>query len=168
MYDQTKGKQPSLNCFIAICEILHSTAKSAGIVPKRSYSPKRFWCPELSQLRDRKRFWWRIWTACGRPRDGAVFDCWKTAKKTFRRVCRGFVADTAGVRIKELNSLFHGKRIAAFWKKLTRKNNFTQSSLPAQDLASAFSGVMSDDPTTLTPAQTNICRLVNSCSQKSL
>ena len=45
------------NMFNNICHILHDCTKEAGIIPKKCYTPKAFWCPELSLLRDKKRFW---------------------------------------------------------------------------------------------------------------
>ena len=58
-------------------EAMRDAAQSAGCVPRRVFKPKPYWCPELSQLRDRKRFWWKIWVDNGRPRHGAVFDCYE-------------------------------------------------------------------------------------------
>ena len=42
---------------------MRNAAQCAGCVPRRVFKPKPYWCPELSQLRDRKRFWWTLWVA---------------------------------------------------------------------------------------------------------
>ena len=56
-------------------EAMCDAAQSAGCVPWRVFKPKPYGCPELSQPRDRKQFWWKIWVENGRPWHGAVFDC---------------------------------------------------------------------------------------------
>ena len=44
--------------------------------------------PDLSQARDTKRFWWRLWTNNGKPREGEVYKCYKNVKKLFRKLSR--------------------------------------------------------------------------------
>ena len=51
---------------------MHEAAMESGCVPRRRYRPKSYWCPQLSVLRDRKRFWWHLWVENGRPNKGAV------------------------------------------------------------------------------------------------
>ena len=53
----------------------------------------QYWCPELSKLRDRKRFWWNLWVDNGRPPEGSVFSVYKDVKKAFRRRSRYHVAN---------------------------------------------------------------------------
>ncbi|KAK2164342.1 hypothetical protein LSH36_65g03007 [Paralvinella palmiformis] len=45
----------------SITEAMVEAAKLASCIPKKQYSPKKYWCPELSRLRDSKRFWWHLW-----------------------------------------------------------------------------------------------------------
>ena len=52
--------------FNNLCDILQESAKEAGVVPQKTFVPKRYWCPELSLLRDQKRFWWSLWVSNGR------------------------------------------------------------------------------------------------------
>ena len=61
-----------------INDAMHDAAHMAGCLSIKVYKPKAYWYPELSQLRDRKRFWWTIWVANGRPR----------VKKLFRKTSR--------------------------------------------------------------------------------
>ncbi|KAK2141093.1 hypothetical protein LSH36_1164g00034 [Paralvinella palmiformis] len=65
----------------SITEEMVEAAKLAGCIPKKQYSPKKYWCPELSRLRDSKRFWWHLWVSNGRPRTGEVFKCCRRVKK---------------------------------------------------------------------------------------
>ena len=53
-----------------ICTAIHDAANNSGVLPKRSFTPKPYWCPELNALRDRKRFWWSLWVANDRKSGG--------------------------------------------------------------------------------------------------
>ena len=143
-----------------LCCIIHSSAKEAGIVPSREYHPKRFWCPELSLIRDRKRFWWSLWVSCGRPRHGHVFDCWKSAKRLFRCASRRFAQDVADKGIRELNSLFHSGNTTKFWKKISRKKRGCSSSLHASEFREFYSSIMSDVDPDLSDQQLSISSVV--------
>ena len=76
-----------LNC------AMRDSAVEAGCYSKQHVKPKRYWCHELSKLRDRKRFWWNLWVDNGRPREGAVFSVYKDVKRAFRRRSRYHVAN---------------------------------------------------------------------------
>ena len=56
-----------------INQAMHDATTEAGCVPKRKNQPKPYWSPDLSRMRDRKRFWWRLWTENGRPRTGVIY-----------------------------------------------------------------------------------------------
>jgi hypothetical protein len=71
-----------------INDTLHATTQKAGCVYKKQFKPKPYWCPELNKLKDKKRFWWQLWVSNGRPREGAVFECYKGTKRLFRKTCR--------------------------------------------------------------------------------
>ena len=72
---------------------MRDSAVEAGCYSKQHVKPKRYWCHELSKLRDRKRFWSNLWVDNGRPREGAVFSVYKDVNKAFRRRSRYHVAN---------------------------------------------------------------------------
>ena len=47
------GKRPQL-CYYFICTAIHDAANISGVIPKRSFTLKPYWCPEHNALRDRK------------------------------------------------------------------------------------------------------------------
>ena len=51
-HDAIDAYMDKLNCAI------RDSAVEAGCNSKQHVKPKRYWCPDLSKLRDRKRFWW--------------------------------------------------------------------------------------------------------------
>ena len=69
--------------------LLHDAAARAACPGKKLFKPKPYWCPELSRLRDKKRFWWHLWDSNGRPRHGAVYQCYKDVKKSIQEGIQG-------------------------------------------------------------------------------
>jgi hypothetical protein len=124
---------------------IHESAKEAGCIPKHVSHPKAFWCPELSRLRDQKRFWWSIWISMGRPRSGAVYNIWKGLKKQFRRLARHNVQNIMTRDYRIMNSLYRSRNMKSFWNKLKLHQQVrTNSHLTADNLAQFYQSVMSD------------------------
>ena len=145
------------NVFEYVCNSMHSCAKESGIVPSKCFRPKPYWCPNLSVLRDRKRFWWHLWVSAGRPRTGIVYDCWKGVKKLFRRECRNNIRSCLNRRVFQINSMFRNKNMVGFWRKLNLKRSApSNSSISADTLAEYYHNVMHDDHVNLTAEQQDI------------
>jgi hypothetical protein len=124
---------------------MHEACKEAGCVPNRVFKPKPFWCPELSRLRDRKRFWWNMWVQNGRPRSGVVFDCWKGVKKLFRQASRRNVHRLLDLKYEKLNNLYNNRKMGAFWNFIEKKQRRkTISALYTQQFADFYSNIMQD------------------------
>ena len=94
------------NYLNAINGAIHTAVEEAGCVTKNNFKPKSYWCPELSALRDRKRFWWSLWDQNGRPRSGVVFDCYKSITKLRIKSCRRatYGLQSVGMSYPGLNS----------------------------------------------------------------
>ena len=145
-----------------ITAAMHKAAKNASGAPPRLFRPKRYWCPELSKLRNKKRFWWNIWNSCGRPRSGIIFNCYKGAKKMFRKLCRNRANSLIDKSYNELNSLFKDGQMTSFWQKMNRKRNKNvSSSLSSEAFRTHFSGIMTDTKADLTPSQQHVTSQVN-------
>ena len=129
-----------------INEAIHSAAREAGCVPNKIHSPKSFWCPELTRLRDKKRFWWHLWVSAGRPRNGHVYVIYKSLKKEFRRICRHNAANKVARQMKIINNHFTNRNMRAFWGRLRQlQRGDVSSGLHPNDLASYYKTVMSDN-----------------------
>ena len=144
--DNISDKQTKIDKYVdLINNAMHDAAKDAGCVPKHVYSPKSYWCPELGNLRNRKTFWWNIWTQNGRPRQGAVWECWKGIKKMFRRTQRICINNQRQTKYNKLNAFYRSKNFNAFWKALNKKKSRSSDSpILAQKLADHFKLVSSD------------------------
>lgn len=154
----------------SFAKVLIDSAYCASNIPKFHFRPKPYWCPELSKLRDKKRFWWRIWNDCHRPRKGAVYECYKGAKKLFRKFCRRSAKDLLNSSLTEINSLFKDGHMTKFWQKIKLRNKKkVTSTLDAQSFADHFSEIMSDrESENLTREQKQIKEFVlNKYSQLS-
>ena len=143
-------------------EAMRDAAQSAGCVPRRVFKPKPYWCPELSQLRDRKWFWWKIWVENGRPLHGAVFDCYKGIKKLFRKLCRRKITNIDDNEFHNIYAYFKARKMSSFWNRIKNKRQKQRinSSLDPHRLAEYYRGTMGSDNTPLTPCQCQINNVV--------
>ena len=122
-------------------------AKLAGCPPKKLNTPKRYWCPELSRLRDSKRFWWQLGVDNGRPRTGEVYKCWKGLKKMFRQLCRKRVDQLNNDYYHILNLALQQNSTLKFWKTIKqrrRNTHTTNESVNAKSLSDFYRSVMTD------------------------
>jgi hypothetical protein len=144
----------------SIVNAIHDASKEAGCVPRKVFKPKPYWCPELSKIRDKKKFWWSLWVEAGRPRQGPVFEVYKNVKKLFRRLSRRYMDNNVMRDLNILNHLFEKNNMKGFWNKLKRQQQCTvQSSLVAQDFGNYYSGIMSHNVTCST--DTHVSQFVN-------
>lgn len=80
-----------------------------------------------------------------RPRSGAVFECWKFAKKRFRKASRTAIRNVCNKTIRKLNGLFRSGDSGRFWNFLKQTNaKNCSSTLTAKDFRAHYSDVMTD------------------------
>ena len=109
-----------------ICSALHSAARESHcecVVRAPSAIGrlvKPYCAPDLRALAKRKRFWFRLWKSCGRPRSGEVFKCYKQIKKTFRRGYRKSLQQSVENHYSNMSSLFRSNP-TRFWKQFNKK-----------------------------------------------
>lgn len=129
-----------------LVKIIHDCANEAGCMKTNKFKPKAYWCPELTKLRDRKRFWWRLWNDADRPRSGALYDCYKGIKKMFRKQSRHCMNNMLEQGYNKYNDLYHNGRISALWRKIKNSRKCTvNSALNVESLASHYRNIMTDD-----------------------
>ena len=136
--DAVDAYMDQLNC------AMRDSAVEAGCYSKQHVKSKRYWCPELSKLRDRKRFWWNLWVDNGRPREGSVFSVYKDVKKAFRRRSRYHVANQSRNQHYKLYEMIKARDMTGFWNVIKRRRSSIQvkSSLTASDFNSFYGAVM--------------------------
>ena len=146
--------------FEDINNIFKEAASESGCIPHKTLKPKAYWCPNLSALRDKKRYWWEIWVSCDRPRNGIIYDIHKDLKKKFRRLCRKNISALSKKPLDTLNRHFKNNDMCAFWNKLKSNNHTkTNSKLRSNEFADFYSSTMSDN-NNLTEEQLEICKTV--------
>ena len=125
--------------------MIHSAALESGCSAQSKYKPKPYWCPKLSNLRDRKRFWWCMWVDNGRPRTGCVYDCYKGVKKMFRRVFRQSVDNVMHEHYYKLQNLYTQRNMRSFWNEMKRcRTSKTVSSLRTGAFRTFYSSIMQE------------------------
>jgi hypothetical protein len=138
--------QNKLDAYVTkVNDAIHTSAAAAGCTQQRKFKPKPYWCPRLSQLRDKKRFWWRLWVDNGRPRSGSVYDCYKGVKKLFRQVFRQSVTHITNSHYHKLQSLYTNGKIRSFWNEIKNNKHIkVKSSLDPDTFKSFYSGIMQE------------------------
>ncbi|MCG8430992.1 MAG: reverse transcriptase family protein, partial [Candidatus Omnitrophica bacterium] len=155
--DTVDIKQSKIDDYLSLLtKTLHDSARESGCVS--NVRPRKlYWCPQLQELKTRKRFWWSIWVQNDRPRNGVIFDCYKYVKKQFRRVSRQCVQRYLDNRAKNLSFMFGIGRSRSFWNGIKQTRQFkTHSLLDAHDFSTFYSGIMQDSQTELTTFQSDV------------
>ena len=128
-----------------INDILTTATKQSGCIPQKVLKAKTYWCPELSQLRDKKRIWWSIWISLDRPREGLIFNILKDIKKKFRKLSRSNINTLAMKDTNLINAQFKEINMKIIWNKLKMNKKFkVNSNLNADDFESHFSALTKD------------------------
>jgi hypothetical protein len=141
--------QTSVDSFVSnITQAIHNAAQEAGCTQERKNPPKSFWCPRLAQLRDKKRFWWRLWGDNGRPRSGTIYECYKNVKKLFRKTFRQSIDNSTTRHYTKLQQLYTSKSMRAFWNEIrNKKRTKVASNLQPNDFKQFYSSIMQEDYT---------------------
>lgn len=81
---------------------------------------RHWWSHDCTVARDRMRLFFHIWKSCNRPGTGSVYECYREARRAFRRICRQAVNSKCRQSHELLTRLFHTDRPGKFWN-LVRK-----------------------------------------------
>ena len=99
--------------------------------------------PIGAHLRDRKRFWWKVWVDCDRPREGSVYNVYKSTKKNFRRRSRHHATNRVTNEHAKLYSMLKSQNMTGFWKVILRKRSIqVKSSLSTSNFNVFYSNIM--------------------------
>eukprot|EP00914_Ancora_sagittata_P021692 GHVO01043000.1.p1 GENE.GHVO01043000.1~~GHVO01043000.1.p1 ORF type:complete len:367 (-),score=14.65 GHVO01043000.1:1290-2390(-) len=79
------------------------------------------------------RLFLNIWNCLGRPTEGVAYDCYRSARKTYRRTCRHAVDNNTKKQCKLLTELHQAKRPGQFWN-IIRKSRASRTDLTAIDI----------------------------------
>jgi exonuclease III len=124
---------------------IHEAAQEADCTSRRTFKPKAYWCPELSTLRDKKRFWWKLWVENGRPQSGAVSDCYRGIKRLYRKTSRRYINYTTSNNHRKLDQFFKARKMTAFWNALKRtRKHPVKSNLSPDQFADYYARNMND------------------------
>ena len=122
---------------------MRDLAVVAGCYSKQHVKPKRYSCPELSKLRDRKWFWCKLWVYNGRPPERSVFIVFNDVNTSFRRISRYNVANQSRNEHYELYEMIKARCMTGFWNVITRRRSIqVKSSLPSSDFNSFYGDVI--------------------------
>ena len=140
---------------------IHEAAADTGC-SRRWRPPKPWWTPAISAARDRARFWHRLWTDAGRPRNTVLHNCFRAARSSYRRARVDAARAKADSGARLLSVLRRDKNIKAFWRRVEssrRGSDVSRSVLTADDFENHFSPIHMDNEV-LSPEHEEVCRRV--------
>ena len=157
----------ALNATITSCLI--AAARTAGCA-KRRRRPKPWWSPATAAARDRVRFWLlHIWNSCGRPFDSAVYRCYTTARREYRRARREAALAPVQQEARLLHQLRRDGNVNGFWRRVQRARRgplTTETARTASEFANHFAVVHEDDLSLLDAEQLQITAAVEARAQQ--
>ena len=71
-------------------EITHNAVLNSKTKTSNKRRRKHWWDTSCTIARDKLKFWFFIWKSCGQPRQGHIYECYKSVKYKFRNTCRKF------------------------------------------------------------------------------
>ena len=158
-------RQNTIDNYIdSFCSAVHTAARSVTQCRPHHPDPKPYWCNELNKLRDRKKFWWKLWLDNGKPKQGQIFVCHKYIKKVFRKSCRKYASSCNSNNLQKLTTYLKSKNSTAFWKQFNMRNKVSteQVHTPSNaEFVRFYSQVMGRDDCGLTNNQLNVIERVN-------
>jgi len=100
-----------------ICKAMHHAA-SAGLSKGANYGRRKvhWWTRDCTIHRDRTKLYFHIWKCMNRPRTGQAYECYKSARRSYKKVCR----DASNAAIKggflTTSNMLKCNKIQQFWK----------------------------------------------------
>ena len=132
---------------------MHEASLSARSSSQHQTSTRRrrhhWWNSDCTQARDRMRLFYAIWKSCDRPSSGAVYTCYRDARKAYRRICRHAVNSKNHRSFRLLEQLLQAGRPGKFWN-LVRKSkarNTACTAIPPARLYDHFNAKLNPNDT---------------------
>ena len=105
----------------AVQDSCDSTSSYNNKIYSSSSGTKRsWWSTECKTVGDRNRLYFYIWKTAGRPSCGQIYECYKYARKSYRKICRLSVKKQEQKRLNGLDELCKSGRSKQLWNKIRK------------------------------------------------
>ena len=110
------------NLYNVICSTIHDVTKKCAneFNERKTHGAKQWWTKECTLARNRNRLFFHLWKSVGRPSEGATYNCYKEARRNYRRICRQAVKKGYSYKFNLMNKLFRENKAGQMWN-LVRK-----------------------------------------------
>ena len=128
---------------------IHEECHKISSINKSKYKGKfkqnNWWNADCLTTRDRQRFWHNIWKSCERPRSGTVYECYKTAKKAYRKACRLASSGNIQQSFQKFTNMFKCKNTKQFWNLVRgmKRSNSSSTDIAMDTLYQHFTSKLS-------------------------
>ena len=125
------AKETINSVYSSLVKCIHNASDSAQSSQNSGSQQRRkkhWWTSDCTAARNRTRLFFFIWKSLGRPSHGVTYECYRKARKAYRRACRNAVNASKARHNGLLTKLYKTKRAGQFWnlirKSRSKKTDF--------------------------------------------
>ena len=111
----------------SLVSCMHNAASSCASADQSSAHPTRprnsWWTSDCTTAKNRMRLFFRIWKSLGRPSQGVAHECYRDARRAYRRVLCSAIGAKRRSNHHLLSQLFYAKNTSHFWNLVKRSRN---------------------------------------------
>ena len=101
----------------------------------------KWWNKNCTFAKNRNRLYFYIWKCAGRPNSGQLLECYKNARKAYRKACRQAIRQKDQTRFHLMNKLAQTRNSKKLWNLIQKnkpKTEFNKNAIKLDTLVSHF------------------------------
>ena len=101
----------------SLCKAMHgSCEKSLNTGTRITHKiPKKWWNKDCSLARNRNKIFHHVWKSSGSPKTGIIYECYKNARKAYRKCCRLAVKSCQSDTYRLVDKLYKERNPKKMW-----------------------------------------------------
>ena len=126
-----------------LCVAMHNSVRKCQEVNSyKKHKKKHWWDMTCTAARNRNRLFRYIWKSMNQPRTGHIFECYKSARKSFRKACRSAINKQTRNHTFLLDKMCKEKRSGHLWNLIrkTKQSEDTTSAIQLETFEHHFQG----------------------------
>ena len=112
----------------SICQAMHDAVDLAcKHFPSTKMRKNAWWSKTCTLARNRNQLFYKIWVSMGRPQEGQTYNCYKEARKAYKKTCRQAVNKRTHNRFGMINKLAKEHKAGRMWNIIRKTKNVTNT-----------------------------------------
>ena len=125
---QGEAEEAVQSTYTIICDSIHKAAEAVSESTPKHSNAKSWWNRDCQLAKERTRLFFRVWKDLGKPTSGQAYDCYKSARRQYRKICRNSVNASLQSNHNLASRLFKTKRFREFWNLVRRSKRIDVNS----------------------------------------